>query len=98
MGNGEVLNQSPKELETSEKPNSPTSENINSINWNMPRGHNPRSAATTYLKRHLIPRVTKKKKKKKKKNSSSMVVMGFMMTKNQGATDGAGKINYRRTK
>ena len=94
MGNGEVLNQSPKELETSEKPNSPTSENINSINWNMPRGHNPQSAATTYLKRHLIPRVTKKKKK----ISSSMVVMGFMMTKNQGATDGAGEINYKQTK
>ena len=75
MGNGEVLNQSPKELETSEKPNSPTSENINSINRNMPRGHNPRSAATTHLRRHVSPRVTQKKKKEKN-SSSSMVIMG----------------------
>ena len=29
---GEVLNQSPKQLETSGKPNSPTNENINSTN------------------------------------------------------------------
>ena len=65
----------PKELETSGKPNSPISENINSINRNMPHGHGPRSAATTHLMRHLIPRVTRKKKKKKL--SSSMVVMGF---------------------
>ena len=54
---------SPKELETSGKPNSPTRENINSINRNMPRGHSPRSAATTHLMRHLIPRVIKKIKK-----------------------------------
>ena len=66
---------SPKELETSEKPNSPTRKNINSINQNMPRGHGPRSA-TTYLIQHSIPRVIKNFKKKKN-FSSSMVVMGF---------------------
>ena len=61
---GEVLKlRSPKELETSEKPNSPTSENINSINRNMPRGHSPRNTTTTHLMRHVIPRVTQKKKK-----------------------------------
>ena len=57
---------SPKELETSGKPNSPTRKNINSINQNMPRGHGPRSA-TTHLIQHSIPRVIKKFKKKKKK-------------------------------
>ena len=67
---------SPKKLETSEKPNSPTRKNINSINQNMPRGHGPRSA-TTHLIQHSIPRVIKKFKKKKKNFSSSMVVMGF---------------------
>ena len=66
---GEVLKlRSPKELGISGKPNSPTSENINSINQNVPRGHSPRSAATTRLMQHVIPRVTLKKKKKKKKN------------------------------
>ena len=40
--NGEVLKlRSPKELKTSEKPNSPTSESINSINRDMPCGHSP---------------------------------------------------------
>ena len=64
-GDGEVLKlRSPKELKTSGKPNSATSENINSINRDMPRGHSPRSAATTHLMRHVITRVTQKKKKK----------------------------------
>ena len=50
MEDGEVLKlRSPKELETSLKPNSPTSENINSINRDMPRDHSPRSAVTTHL-------------------------------------------------
>ena len=75
MEDGEVLKlRSPKELKTSEKPNSPTSENINSINRDMPRGYNPWSAATTHLMQYVIPRVTKKKKKN---SSSSMVVIGL---------------------
>ena len=45
---GEVLNQSTKQLETSEKHNSPTNWNINS-NQDMPRGHDLWSAATTHL-------------------------------------------------
>ena len=86
---GEVLKlRSPKELETSEKPNSPTSENINSINRNMPRGHSPRSAATTHLMRHVIPRVTQKKK-----NSYSIVVMGLHDDQRIGATDGDDETN-----
>ena len=69
---GEVLKlRSPKELGISGKPNSPTSENINSINQNVPCGHSPRSAATTRLMQHVIPRVTLKK------NSSFMIVMGL---------------------
>ena len=56
---------SPKKLETSEKPNSPTRKNKNSINQNIPHGHGPQST-TTHLIWHSIPRVTKKKKKKKK--------------------------------
>ena len=68
----EVLKlRSPKELKTNGKPNSPTSESINSINRDMPRGHNPRSTATTHLRQHMIPRVTQKKN-----SSSSIVVIG----------------------
>ena len=59
---GSFKSKSPKKLETSRKPNSPTRKNTNSINQNMPRGHSPRSA-TTHLIRHSIPRVKKKKKK-----------------------------------
>ena len=81
---------SPKELETGGKPNSPTSENINSINRNMPHGHSPRSVATTHLIRHLIPRVTKKKKK-------LFIFYGRhgvpWWPKNRGATDGSDEIN-----
>ena len=65
MEDREVLKlRSPKELKTSGKTNSPSSENINFINRDMPRGHSPRSAATTHLMQHVILRVTKKKKKK----------------------------------
>ena len=74
MRRGEFSNQGSKQLETSEKPNSPTNWSINSTNRDVSGGHDLWSAATTHLMRCEILRVAYSKKKKKNL-SSSMVVM-----------------------